>query len=482
MTEVKAPGGEIAATSFSLSATEDRMAMRLSCPAAQASTAGLLEEIEQEAARLGVTVPLEREPLQAALDRAAASGEDIVDLVIARGQTPQPPRDGSLEWTAPYFTAGFMIDSETKRIDFRQKAEELTVEKGQLLVRVHPPIDGRDGVDIFGRAIKVARAKPAAIRPGRQVVWDEKDQGYRAGCEGRIRFAAAVLEVDNVYHIAGDVGSATGNIKHNGHLIVDGNIEPDSRVECSGDFDVHGLVYASDIECGGTLLVRSGINQTLAKRMRVTGDVVAKYIHNAALEVSGAVHVATEILQSRIHSLGTIDCRHGRIVGGEVVSAADIIVGEVGSRADARTTLAAGLHLGLMHRVQANLATIRQCAEIIRTLSPAYKQAMANSRGLTAAQREEAMEMEFKINEAQDTIAELEKQNQTLSREAYAGRGSHILILGTVHPGTVLRVYNAQQVVEESLVGPMAAVLDPVTGEVALTSEVETIMEKTHES
>jgi uncharacterized protein len=482
MTETKAPSGQTATMVFSLTASDDRMEMRLSCPAATASTAGLLEEIEREAARLGVAAPLDRVPLTAALNQAAVSGNDIVDLVIARGQAPQPPQDGSLEWTAPYFTAGFMIDPETKRIDFRQKVEILTVEKGQLLVRVHPPKAGQDGVDVFGRAIKTARAKPAAIRPGRQVVWDEKDQGYRASCEGRIRFTGSVLEVDNVYHITGDVGSATGNIKHNGHLIVDGNIEPDSRVECSGDIDVQGLVYASDIDCGGALLVRSGINQTLAKRMRVAGDVVSKYIHNASLEAAGSVHAATEIFQSRIHSLGPVDCRHGRIVGGEVVSAADIIVGQVGARGDTRTTLAAGLHMGLMQRVQANVASIKQCGEVIRKLSQAHRQAMANPRALTAAQREEAMEMEFKINEAQDTIAELEKQNQTMSREAYAGRGSHILILGTVHPGTVLRIYNAQYVVEEALVGPLAAVLDPVTGEVALTSEIETIMEKTHES
>jgi uncharacterized protein len=474
--------GENNGAVFTLTVTEDKLQVRLSCPAAAAQAVTLLEDIERESARRGIKVAPARESLREALRRAAETGENIDEIVVAQGRAPQPPKDGFLEWTASYFTSGFVVDAETKRIDFRQKAENLTVEKGQLLVRVHPPRDGRDGEDVYGRPIKTTRAKVAAIRPGRQVTWDEKEQGYRAGCAGRLRFTGATLEVDNVFHIKGNVDSTTGNVKHNGQLIVDGNIEPDSKVECTGDIDVHGLIYASDIDCGGTLVVRSGINQGPAKRMQVTGDVVAKYIHNASLEAIGNIHVETEVFQSQIRSTGEIICQNGRIVGGETVAAADITVGEVGSRGNVKTMLVAGLHYELMKRLQANTAVIKKCMETIRTMTSAYKQAMANPTLLSAAQREGAMEMEFAITEAQEKIAELEKQNQDLSREAYAGRKARIRIMGVVHPGAVLRIYNAQHIVEDALVGPLAAALDPVTGEVTLTSETEPIMETKHES
>ena len=475
------PAGQTAVSPFSLTVTEDKIQVRLSCPSAVAQTAGLIEDIAREMKRCGITAPPERESLQQALDRAAETNADIVDLPIAFGRIPQPPRDGSLEWTAPYFTDGYVVDPETKRIDFRQKAEHLTVDKGQLLVRVHPPQDGRHGEDVYGMPIKVARAKAAVIHAGRQVVWDEKERGYRACCEGRIRFTGRTLDVDNVFHIVGNVGSATGNITHNGQLIIDGDIEPDSKVECTGEIDVHGLIYAADIDCGGNLVVRSGINQSPAKRMRVGGDVVAKYIHNASLEATGNIHVETEIFQSSIKAAGEINCTAGRIVGGETVAARDITAGEVGSRGNVKTLLAAGLHYELMKTMQANVKTIKTLTETIRNLTPAYKQAMANPGALTAAQREATMEMGFTISEAADRIAEVEGQNRDLSRQAVAGRTARIQIAGIVYPGAILRIFNAQHLVEDAVIGPLAAAADPNTGEVTLVSETTDTMENKHE-
>jgi uncharacterized protein (DUF342 family) len=479
--DAKAPDNRTAATPFVLTVTEDRLQVRLSCSNAAAQTAGIIEDVEQEMKRQGITVPLERESLQQALGCAVETQADIVDLPIASGRAPEPPQDGSLEWTAPFFTDGYVVDPQTKRIDFRQKAEHLTVDKGQLLVRVHLPREGRQGEDVYGRPIKVGRPKAAAIHPGRQVVWDEKERGYRAGCNGRIRFSGRILDVDNVYHVAGNVGSATGNITHNGQLIIEGDIEPDSKVECSGGIDVHGIVYAADIECGGNLVVRGGINQALEKRMHVGGDVVAKYIHNAALEVAGNVHVETEIFQSNIKTAGEVNCTAGRIVGGEIMAAGNIVAGEVGSRGNVHTLLAAGLHYELMRDLQANTQTAKELSDNIRRLTPAYKQAMANPAALSPAKREAVMEMGFAISEAADQIADLEKQNRELSRKAVAGRAARIQIAGLVHPGTALRIFNGQHIVEDAVIGPLAAAADPNTGEVTLVSETIDTTENAHE-
>ncbi|MDD4050911.1 MAG: FapA family protein [candidate division Zixibacteria bacterium] len=479
--DAKTPAGQTVATPFSLTVTENMIQVRLSCPSAVAQTAGLIEAIAVEMKRCGITAPPVRESLEQALRHAAETGEDIVDLPIAFGRAPEPPQDGSLEWTAPYFTDGYVVNPETKRIDFRQKAEHLTVDKGQLLVRVNSPHDGRHGEDVYGMPIKVARAKAAVIQAGRQVIWDEKERGYRSRCEGRIRFTGRMLDVDNVFHIAGNVGSATGNIKHNGQLIIDGDIEPDSKVECTGDIDVRGLIYAADIECGGNLVVRSGINQSPEKRMHVGGDVVAKYIHNATLEVTGNVHVETEIFQSSIKTAGEISCTAGRIVGGESMAAGNIIAGEVGSRGNVQTLLAAGLHYELMRNLQANIQTMKKQTENVRSLTPAYKQAMANIGALSAAQREATMEMGFAISEAADQIADLEVKNRELSQQAIEGRAARIQIAGLVHPGTVLRIFSAQHLVEDAVIGPMVAVADPNTGEVTLVSETTDTMENKHE-
>lgn len=475
------PNDQTAAMPFTMTVTEDRMQALLSCPGEAARTPGLLDVVQAELIRRGITFPIE-EPALKALAEAVVSGGDLVDLPIIVGRPPRQPQDGSLEWTADYFTSGYVVDPETKRIDFHQKTEDPAVEKGRLLVRVHPPVDGQDGLDVYGLPLKVPRPKAAFIQGGRSVTWDEKEQGFRAGCCGRVRLTGRLLEVDNVYHVKGDVGNDSGNIKHNGQLLIDGNIEPDFRVECTGNIEVRGLIYASEIICGGTLVVRKGINQSPDKPMRVIGDVVAKYIHNASIESSGNIHAETEIFQSQIKTAGEVNCTSGRIVGGVTMAGGNITVGEVGSRGNVKTLLIAGLHHEKVSRLQAHTAAITAHKEAIRVLTPVYKRTMANTAALTAAQKEAAMEMGFKISEAADEIAALQKESQTLSREIHLGRGARIHIAGLVHPGAVLRIFDAQHLVDDALLGPLAAALDTITGEVMLASETEKSMETTHES
>ena len=291
-----------------------------------------------------------------------------------------------------------------------------------------------------------------------------------------------LLDIDIVYHIAGYVGNTTGIIKHNGQLIIDGDIEPDFKVECTGDIDVHGLIYAADIDCGGTLVARRGINQSLSKRIRTSGDLVAKYIHNGAIESSGSVHVETEIFQSQIIAAGEVTCTAGRIVGGEILAGGDITVGDVGSRGNVKTLLVAGRNCELAGRLQANAGAINSLKETLRALTPVYKQAMANQAALTAAQKEATMEMGFNISEAADGIAEMERQNRDLRQEVNSGGGARIRIMGVMHPGAVFRIFDAEYVVDDILAGPQVAVRHPSTGNVTLAPESDDTREDQHES
>jgi uncharacterized protein len=471
MTEVSEKISQSVGTGFSLKIAEDRLQVFLSCSREGLHNPNLTADIQAEFKLMRVTAELDNEGLRVAVENAIAENKEIENLTIARGITPVPPEDGRLEWTGDYFTQGYFVDPITGRIDFHQKIEQRAVEKGQLLVKVIPPRDGKDGADVCGRPIKIVRPSAAEIKGGTNVAWDDKELGYRANCTGRVRIMGKTLEIDEVYSIQGDVGKDTGNITHKGQLVIEGNIESDFKVEASGHIEVRGLIYACDIKCGGNLIAKEGINENQTKRIMVVGDIAAKYILNANIVCNGNVLAKSEIFQSIVKTKGEVNCAEGRLVGGEIISAKGIIAKEAGSKGNVKTTLVAGVDFALMDKLKQNNDNIQKSKDAIKKLTPACRKFKTSPIPLSAAQKENLMEMEYQVVEAEEQITNLEEENKTVRREIYSNKTAQVKILGILYPGVTIRIFDSQYTVDQPLMGPLVAALDRITGELALSAE-----------
>lgn len=457
---------------FRLNVADDRLRVLLTCSRDALTRPSLQEEIQKGLTELCIALPFQADIFQEAQKTALASGIEIHQLPVVTGDPPVLPVDGILEWTEEFFTPGYFIDPITKRIDFHQKAERPAVTKDQLLVKVFKPVSGKDGVDVFGKAIKAPRPREAELRAGVNVAWDESLQGYRALCSGKVKLVGRTLDVDTVLRIAGDVGNETGNIKHNGLVTIGGNVESEFVVDATGDIEVKGIIYAGEIRCGGSLVVAEGINENPQKRIQVNGETAAKYIINAVIDSIGSINVKKEIFQSRLRSAGEVNCSEGRIVGGEIIAARGVTAGEVGSRGNVATSIIAGVNYDILDRLRAIADEVMKLKEKVKKLTPVYKKLKASISGLNAAQKESLMEMEYYIGEADAEITKLEDKAKALRREMYAGKEARITILNMVYPGVTLRVLDAQMAVEQPLLGPLAAYQDKITGALTLTSEV----------
>jgi uncharacterized protein (DUF342 family) len=456
---------------FSLRATDDKLAVRLTCQSDAVLSSSFAEELKTRLRQMGLTAFYEEEILSGLRAHVEAGGE-VVDYPIIQGVPPTPPKDGRLEWTDDYFAPGYYIDPITKRIDFHQKVEKRSVQKDQLLVRIIPHEEGRDGQDIYGLPIKVPRAKRADLRGGPHVTWDGQEKGYRALCAGRVRLVGDLLDVDEVLHIRGDVGKETGNISHNGQLIIDGNVESDFKIEASGDIEVRGLIYAAEVVCGGNLIAREGINENAAKKISVRGDIISKYILNATIECSGSINLKKEIFQSNVKCCGEINCSEGRIVGGEIFAARGITVGEAGSKGNVKTSLVVGVDCALLNEIKNHSDMIEKQKEALRKLTPVYKKLKTSLAGLTPAQKEGMTEINFKIVEAEEDIRDREEKSKEIRKKLFANREAQIIILQTVHPGAALRVADTQTGVSETLLGPIVVRQDKISRQLVFSSEL----------
>jgi len=450
------------------------MCVLLSCDAASAADENACKEILILLGKLGIMPLPDADDLREKLSTVEG---DIVDLKIVEGIWSVMPTDGRLEWTGDYFTDGYYVDPETKRIDFRQKANNPAVDENQLLVVVHKAIPGKDGRDVYGRTISVPRARDVNLRAGSNVTWSPEDNGYRAKSAGRVKLVGSTLDIDEVLFIRNGVGVNSGNVIHKGQVIVDGDVESEFKVEATGNIEIKGVLQAAEIRCDGNLVAADGINENLAKSVKVKGNIAAKYILNANIECEGDIIANREIFQSQIKSRGEVTCNEGRIVGGEIIAAKGITVDEVGSKGTVKTSLVAGVDYAQIKKLKRCKTQIEQLKAVINKLRPVHKRLTAQMQILSTAQKEGLTEMGFRISEAEESIVELDQECKEIRKQIVSNRSAEIHIQGIVYPGVVLRVCDSQFVLEHALQGPLMAHLDPVTQEIALSSETDSTTE-----
>ncbi len=408
-----------------------------------------------------------------AINEAKKTGEDIKDLLIVEGRPPVMPVDGKIEWMGNYFDEGYYIDPETKKIDYKQKVEDRSVNENDLLVKVTPAQKGKDGRDVYGKALAVKSPQKVHLKGGPNVVWVEDESGYKSTCAGRVKMRGHTLDVDPIYRITDGVGNESGNVKHNGQVVVDGDVEADFKVEATGDIEVRGLIYASDIVCGGNLSAKEGINGNLAKNIYVKGDVLTKYIMNATVKCEGDIGVSTEIFNCNIEAKGEVNCSRGRIIGGEVLATKGIVVDEAGSKGNTDTVLTAGLDKKLLANLKANSDEINRLKEMVKKLRAGYRKFKANLQLLTNEQKEGMTEISYKLQEGEDEIGRIEQESKAIVAKIRENSNALIKVREIIHPGVVLRIGDARHIVDQPLAGPIYIGQDRYTREIKMTSKLD---------
>ncbi len=453
--------------------TDDHMAVLMDLTAAPEDPQSLLSQIELEMRVLGVSNIPPHEELAERLRRAGKDAEGLLNVVLLEGQPPVPPEDGRIEWTQDFFSAGFAVNEQTGAVDYRQPAAQLAVESGQLLAKVIPPTEGRDGRDVYGRPAAARKPNRALIFAGPNVRVEEKDDGsyFYAQKGGRIRWASNTLAVDEVYHIPRSVGLQTGNIKHPGSVLIEGDVSAGSRVEADGNIEVNGTVEAADLRAGGNLRVHGGITGMGEQAIRVDGGVRAKYVMEADIEAGEDIVVEREILQSKIRTRGALIMRGGRLVGSQATALGGIVLEEAGSKGCVATTLIAAEDYCLDER----LAEVRkQISALERTLERIHKKVkplLPRKSLLSPGQREAMAKLLAAAAEMEKEIPQLSRRLEKIEEDSRARTKPHIYIMKMLHPETTLRIKATSLHITETISGPLRAapsgkklVLAPIGG------------------
>jgi len=445
---------------LSVRISKDRLRVLVDCAALGDDSQGVVKRLEEKLGALGLDKAAADLALDEWLARQAEQGLPIRDAVLLEGRPPVPPVDGGIEWAGPFLETGFSVDETTGAIDYRQHAAQRSVEAGQLLATVHPPRDGADGRDVFGKPIRVGRPQTARLRAGENVRANEEGGQIHAVKQGRIRWVSNVLAVDPVFRIPGSVGLQTGHIRHPGAVEIDKDVEAGARLEADGDIEVKQVVEAADVVCGGSLTVRGGVTGGDDRSVRVAGSVQARFLLEADLEAGGDVVVEREIVHCSVKTRGAVVMPAGRIVGGSVTARCGIQVAQAGSVASVPTVLCAGEDLQTVQQLAALNTEVagleEQLAKIEATLEPLLGE-------LDSLPRDRAEAVRALLRQAdglRTRIQELRGEAEALREHSKAADGAEVAIRDVVFPETAIWIGEECFQIKEEVQGPVGALLE----------------------
>lgn len=468
------PAVETATANISFKVSKDRMHLYFSCDAGVLQLPGLYEQIAAQLASRGIVFTPDRDAFdQMRAEALEMKAPRVSDFLLVSGEELIEPQDGRLEWSRDYFDTHYPVDPKTGDIDFKNRVGNPSVLQGDLVVKVFPAKHGRPGKDLDGTCFPVRPPVELRFIPATNVTRDEEAGGYRATCSGRVSFRDHTLRIDPVLDIRGDVGTVTGNVHHNGSIVIHGDVDVGYTVQATDDIEVRGMVYAAHIKCGGSLAIAGGVNGNSSATLDVRGTLHAKFILNSTVRARGEVVVEKEIYRSKVETGGEVKISAGRIVGGEVVAARGITVGEAGSGSDPRTILAIRPDREITAGIQKLKQRVADASEQLRAARRSLREYQKQEALLSPAGKKKMAEIAAEAARIEEWIPARVGEIQTIVRKVEEDQWAVIRVEKQFYPGVSFRIYHGDLQTDVEMLGPVVARLDWAASAVVLESAEE---------
>ncbi len=440
---------------YELRISRDRVCIELDCPDPHTDVETTIARILADFKLLEIPEYPDAEILKNILATSCQLGQYLRDHVIMMGQKAIPSENGRLEWSQDYFAEGWAIDEETGNIDFWCKLERRSVKEDECLVRLYHPEEGTPGLNVFGNEIPVTKPSNVKLRSGKNIrlVEGEQYNSYHATCNGRVRFSDGTVAIDDVYVISGNVNLESGNIVHTGAVMIQGDVASGATIEADGDIMVKGMLEPCTIKCGGSLTVAGGIVGDEDHTIKISGDLLAKYVSEAIVDVVGDVMVGNEIAHSRVSCQGQVKVPKGRIAGGSTLAKKGIRVAEAGSTGASDTKLIAGVDHTLGEKLRWHDDKILKLEEAQEKIGAAIK-AGTRKRDLSQDEATVFEGLKRKNNHIAQAIADEHMLIQKLKVEALNTSVLEIIVYKELWSGTKITLGTTKTVIRSSVLKP----------------------------
>lgn len=391
---------------------------------------------------------------ESVIDAYIESPRYLEEFVVAMGQEPRHGTDARIEYFFNTDLKARPTLNEDGSVDFFNLNIINHCESGELLARLYPEDRGDDGSDVMGSHIKPRSVKHDILRFGKNIRLSEDklelyaiESGHVSLIEGRV-FVSNLMEVENV-------DTSTGNIEYDGNVQVNGNVCSNFKIMATGNVEVRGVVEGAIIEAGGNITIAKGMNGMSKGILRSKGNVIAKFLENASVEVNGYVE-AGSIMHCNVMA-GTevhVNGRKGFISGGHVSATTLIEVKTLGSEMGTDTVVEVGVspvvkkrHKELSDQVIADTKIIERAVPILEAARDKY----LAGRELSESQIENVRELAEVIKSKRVTLAQAQEELYELDMLLSDEKPAQVVVQKIVYSGTKIIISDVSKIIKESM-------------------------------
>nr|WP_242856145.1 FapA family protein [Ruminiclostridium josui] len=289
--------------------------------------------------------------------------EDIIEYLVespmyneafcvAEGIAPQNGKNGMVTYHFNTDVSKTPTLMEDGRINYRELNLIQSVQEGQVLCSLVPPIKGVEGKTVKGRVLPAVNGKPAVLPRGKNVAISEDGQTLIATTAGEVEYLDATkVSVYTNHEVPADVDNSTGNVNFVGSVIIKGNVLSGFSVEAGGNVEVFGVVEGATIKAGGNIILRRGMQGMGKGTLIAGGDIVARYIEYSNIEASNNIQ-AEAIMHSNVKCGNKLELtgNKGLLVGGTCKVGNIVVAKVIGSHMATTTDVEVGVDPSVRER------------------------------------------------------------------------------------------------------------------------------------
>ena len=365
-------------------------------------------------------------------------------ILIAKGNPPVEGKDAQLKFHFDLNKQPKPRLREDGSVDYRSLDAIEIITKGDKLVTLIPPQEGKEGKTVTGRVLKPKAVKNKALPKGKNTEISKDNLSLIALENGKVELVNGKVTVQTVYEIRGDVDLSVGNVEFQGDVIVHGNVSAGFSINAGGFIEVRGVVEGAYLFAGKDIILKRGFRGLGKGEMHAEGEVVARFIENGTVTAKGSIK-AEVILQSQVQCGDEVivSGRKGLISGGSVSATYQISAITIGSPLATPTVLQIGVDPFARQEyadIEAQLKELKSEKQKLSQLSDVLNRLDQLGR-LTMDKQVIKAKVDTRLPEVINSIRQKEEHLSKLTSAQYAINGK-INVRKVVYPGTDLVIGN----------------------------------------
>lgn len=359
-------------------------------------------------------------------------------ILIAKGRLPVNGKDGWYEYFFKTRSSPKLLPDGS--VDYQNTQWFDMVEQGQKIAFYHDAGKGVNGCTVLGRTLPAKKGKEMSMLAGKGFVLMPDQKTYLSAENGKVELINGRLEVTKLL-ILDEMTIATGKVDFDGSVYIKGSVGSGVMIRALEDIIIDGFVEAANIECGGSVILRKGMNAAGNGMIRAGKNVTGKFFEAVRIFSGGDIQ-ANSVLNCELYAEGevVINGSTGTLVGGLTHASKGLKASNIGNHIALPTYVKIGLHDRMLHEQHRISEKIKEVKKEMSILHNAY----VDFRKKYPAEVRNTMELYLKIESAiftkEKQLDELEFSNVEVGNKINASEDVKMMVSGTLFDGVTVEV------------------------------------------